>query len=351
MFGIDPMVLAIIGLAAIAAAAVAYGVLYSQIETQKKTENRYKKVRAAETDTVKVKAARDRVAEMSKRRKSMQDQLKDLEKKQEQVKKSTQIKLKDRLAQAGLPITEMQYKIGGVVLAAITLMSGLIIVSSTGPSKNLGVLPINLSQLTVIGAAFVTGLGLPRFVLGFLHKRRMKKFIEEFPNSLDIMTRSLKSGLPLNDALRLIATEGQEPVKAEFRKVVESQQLGFSIPDACGRMHMSIPLQEVKFFGIVIAIQAQAGGNLAEALGNLSRVLRERKKMKAKVQALSMEAKASAAIIGSLPFIVAILVSMTSPHYIQPLFTDPRGNMILLGSAVWMGIGIFVMRQMINFDV
>ena len=351
MFGIDPMVLAIVGLAAIAAAAVAYGVLYTQIETQKKTATRYNKVRAAETDTVKVKAARDRVTEMSKRRKSMHDQLKDLEKKQEQVKKSAQIKLKDRLSQAGLPITEMQFKIGSAALAAVTLFAGMIMVSSSGPSQNFGVLPISLSQLTVIGMAFVAGIGLPRFVLGFLYKRRMKKFIDEFPNSLDIMTRSLKSGLPLNDALRLIATEGQEPVRAEFRKVVESQQLGFSIPEACARMQTAIPLQEVKFFGIVIAIQAQAGGNLAEALGNLSRVLRERKKMKAKVQALSMEAKASAAIIGSLPFIVGILVSMTSPQYIQPLFTDPRGNMILLASAVWMGIGIFVMRQMINFDV
>ena len=116
-------------------------------------------------------------------------------------------------------------------------------------------------------------------------------------------------------------------------------------------MFTNIPLQEVNFFSIVIAIQSQAGGNLSEALGNLSRVLRERRKMRAKVNALSMEAKASAAIIGALPFIVALLVYLTSPDYIMILFTDPRGHLILGISAVWMSIGILVMRNMINFDI
>lgn len=351
MFGIDPMVLAIVGLAAIAAAAVAYGVLFNQIENQKKTENRYNKVRVAETDTVKVKAARDRMAEMSKRRKSMQESLKDLEKKQEQTKKAETVKMKDRLIQAGIPITETQFYIGNVVIALATLVAGLIFASGLDGAKSTGPIPLGPTQLSVIGFAFAMGFGFPRFLVGFLFNRRMKKFIDEFPNSLDIMVRSIKSGLPLNDAIRLIAMEGQEPVKSEFRRVVESQQVGLSIPEACARMHNSIPLQEVKFFSIVIAIQAQAGGNLSEALGNLSRVLRDRKKMKGKVQALSMEAKASAAIIGSLPFVVALLVTLTSPQYITPLFHDPRGNVVLLASAIWMAIGIFIMRKMINFDI
>jgi tight adherence protein B len=165
------------------------------------------------------------------------------------------------------------------------------------------------------------------------------------------MVRSIKSGLPLNDAIRLIASDGQEPVKTEFRRVVDSQQIGLSIPEACARMLQTMPLSEVNFFAIVIAIQSQAGGNLSEAIGNLSRVLRERKKMKAKVKALSMEAKASAWIIGALPFIVSTLVYLTSPDYISILFTDPRGHIILLFSAIWMGIGIFVMRNMINFEI
>jgi tight adherence protein B len=157
--------------------------------------------------------------------------------------------------------------------------------------------------------------------------------------------------LPLNDAIRMVAADGQEPVKTEFRRVVESQQLGLSVPDSIARMHLTMPLSEVSFFAIVIAIQGQAGGNLSEALSGLSRVLRDRKKMKAKVQALSMEAKASAAIIGALPFIVAFLVYLTSPQYIMILFTDARGHLILGASAVWMSIGLVVMRKMINFDI
>ncbi|MCD2172648.1 type II secretion system F family protein [Rhizobium sp. C4] len=351
MFGFDPMVLAIIGLAAIAAAAVAYGVLFSEIENQQKTTSRYKKVKAAETDTVKVKAARDRMQEATKRRKSIQDSLSELEKKQEQNKKVDTPTLKVRLLQAGLAITESQFYIGSAIMAFGTLVVGFIMTADMSGTPAIDFLPFSNAQLGVFAIAFVMGVGAPRFVVGFLYKRRMKRFLNEFPNSLDIMVRSIKSGLPLNDAVRLIAMEGQEPVKSEFRRVVEAQQMGMSIADACARMNATIPLQEVKFFAIVIGIQAQAGGNLSEALGNLSRVLRDRKKMLGKVQALSMEAKASAAIIGALPFIVATLVSITSPDYIKPLFTDPRGHLILLGSAVWMSIGVLVMRKMINFDI
>jgi tight adherence protein B len=179
----------------------------------------------------------------------------------------------------------------------------------------------------------------------------VKKFLNEFPNALDIIVRAVKSGLPLNDGIRLIASEAPEPVRTEFRRIVESQQLGMSIPDATMRMPETMPCPEAGFFGIVIQIQSQAGGNLSEALGNLSRVLRDRKKMKAKVQALSMEAKASAAIIGALPFIVAFLVYMSSPNYIMPLFTTPTGHLILGISGLWMSIGIFVMRKMMNFEV
>ena len=141
-----------------------------------------------------------------------------------------------------------------------------------------------------------------------------------------------------------------EPVRTEFRRIVEAQQIGMSIPEAAMRMPETMPCPEAGFFGIVIQIQQQAGGNLSEALGNLSRVLRDRKKMKAKVQALSMEAKASAVIIGALPFIVAFLVYLSSPNYIMPLFTTSAGHLILGVSGVWMSIGIFVMRKMMNFE-
>lgn len=338
MFGIDPTILAIVVLVAVSTGAVAYGVLYSRIETDKKTANRINRVRAAETDMSQVKAARDRMQEVSKRRKSVQDSLKELEKKQQQekTKKANAASIKAKLTQAGLSITLTQFylfsALFGFLVLALAFLAGM-------------------PPLVMLGASFVAGLGLPRWIVGFLVNRRQKKFLEEFPNSLDVMVRSIRSGLPLNDAIRMIASDGQEPVKSEFRRIVESQQLGLNVADSVARMHLTMPLSEVNFFAIVIAIQGQAGGNLSEALGNLSRVLRDRKKMKAKVNALSMEAKASAAIIGALPFIVALLVYLTSPEYIMILFTDSRGHLILGFSAIWMSIGLLVMRNMINFEI
>jgi tight adherence protein B len=335
MFGIDPIVLLIVLLTAVSAAAVCYGILYSRIETQKKTESRVNRVKQAETDRVKVKVARDRVQEMSKRRKSVQETLKDLERRQSENAKKKQ-SLKARLVQAGLSLTPSRFYIFSVLFGIFVTLVFFIV----------GVPP-----LVILGMFVATAFGLPRWVVGFLIKRRQAKFLDEFPNTLDLITRSLRSGLPLNDAVRLVAAEAREPVKTEFRRVVEAQQVGLSMAEACARIANYMPLQEVNFFSIVIAIQAQAGGNLSEALGNLSKVLRERKKMKAKVKALSMEAKASAVIIGALPFIVMTLVYITSPQYMMILFTDPRGHLIMIGAAVWMSIGIFIMRNMVNFEI
>ncbi|MBB1249397.1 type II secretion system F family protein [Rhizobium sp. G21] len=336
MFGFDLTTIAIIALAAISAAAVAYGVLFSQIESDKKAKSRFEKMGMSDVDKTKVKASRDRLAELSKRRKSVQDSLKELEKKQQEANKKKAATLKSRIVQAGLSFSETQFYLGSAVLGAAVAV--LLLFSGA-------------SILIIAGVSFVAAVGLPRLYVTFMFKRRMKRFIEELPNALDVMVRSIKSGLPLNDAIRLIASEAKEPVKTEFRRVIEAQQMGLSVPEAVGRMSQTVPLQEVNFFGVVIAIQAQAGGNLSEALGNLSRVLRDRKKMKAKVSALSMEAKASAVIIGALPFIVAFLVYLTSPDYMLILFTDPRGHLIMGVSAVWMSIGIFVMRNMTNFEI
>lgn len=336
MFGIDITILAVIGLAALAAAGLAYGVMFSRIETENKTQSRVNRVKSSETDRVKVKQARDRVAETSKRRKSVQDSLKDLEKKQTEKDRKRQVAMKDRLIQAGLSISIGQFYLFSAIFAVFAF-----VLSFLG----------GVSLLVGAGIALIAFAGLPRFVVGFLINRRKNKFLEEFPNALDVMVRAIKSGLPLNDALRLIASDGQEPVRSEFRRVIEAQQVGLSVPEGCARLVNTMPLPEVNFFAIVIQIQSQAGGNLSEALGNLGKVLRERRKMKAKVKALSMEAKASAWIIGSLPFIVATLVYLTSPDYMMILFTDPRGHIIMGLSAVWMSIGILVMRNMINFDI
>lgn len=324
-------------LVAVSAGAMAYVFLFSQIEVEKKTANRVSRVKAAETDHTKIKAARDRVQELSKRRKSVQDTLKDLEKKQnEKSKDRRDTTVRGKLVQAGLSISIQKFYLMGTGLGLAMFLVALL---------------YGAHIFLALGTGFVGALGLPRWILNFLVKRRQNKFLEEFPNALDVMYRSIKSGLPLNDSVRLIASDGQEPVKTEFQRVVEAQQVGMTIPEGINRMMLTMPLPEVNFFGTVITIQAQAGGNLSEALANLSKVLRERKKMKAKVSALSMEAKASAVIIGALPFIVATLVYLTSPDYIMVLFTDPRGHLVLGASAIWMSIGIVVMRQMINFDI
>ena len=150
--------------------------------------------------------------------------------------------------------------------------------------------------------------------------------------------------------MRIIAIDSPEPVRGEFRSIMETQAIGMPIGDSCAKLYERIPIAEANFFGIVIAIQSKAGGNLSEALGNLSKVLRDRKKMKAKIQAMSMEAKASASIIACLPLAVMLIVYVTSPNYIELLWTTAMGRMMLAGCAVWMLIGVLVMRKMINFD-
>lgn len=335
MFGIDMQVLAIALLCAISAAAVSYGVLFSRIQNEKKAEDRIAWVKTAEFSNSKGKVARDRVQEIARKRKALEEDLKALEKQQHE-KTRNKLSVRSRLTQAGLKITVTQFNLisaaVGILVLVFAFLSGA-------------------QLLIAVGIAFATALGLPRWVLNFLVKRRKNKFLNELPNALDVMVRSIKSGLPLNDAIRLIANEGQEPLKSEFVKLVEAQSFGLSIPEACARLYQSLPLPELNFFSIVITIQSQAGGNLSEALGNLSNVLRERRKMKQKIAAYSMEAKASAIIIGALPFIVTLLVYLTTPDYIMILFTDPRGHMILGASLVWMSIGVYIMRNMINFDI
>lgn len=337
MFGIDTTTLAFIVLAAVSAGGLAYAFLFTRIENEKNVEKRLDTIKKAETDRGAVRASRDRLAEAAKRRKSIEDTLKTLDEKQKvkdrNIKKPP---LKVQIRQAGMQVSIERFYLYSVICG---LLVTLVVFVAGAP-------------LYVLPGAFLAGtVGLPRWFVAFRRARRVKAFLEEFPNALDIIVRAVKSGLPLNDGIRLIANEAQEPVRTEFRRIVEAQQVGLSIPEATLRMTETMPCPEAGFFGIVIQIQQQAGGNLSEALGNLSRVLRDRKRMKAKVQALSMEAKASAAIIGALPFIVAFLVYLSSPNYIMPLFTTSTGHLIIGISLIWMSVGIFVMRKMMNFEV
>jgi len=165
-----------------------------------------------------------------------------------------------------------------------------------------------------------------------------------------VIVRGIKAGLPLFESIKVVAADAPEPLKGEFLAIIETQAIGMPLGDACARLFDRMPVPEANFFGIVIAIQQKSGGNLSEALGNLSKVLRDRKKMAEKIQAMSMEAKASAGIIGSLPPIVMLLVYLSTPGYISLLWTHPTGQMMLVCCVVWMSIGIFVMKRMINFD-
>ncbi len=337
MFGLDPTLLIFVLLAATSAGAVAYALMFTTISNETKTARRLETVKKAETDRAVVKASRDRLAEAAKRRKSVQDSLKDLDERQKardrNIKKPP---LRVQLRQAGMSVSIERFYVYSAIVGVFVTIAAFI---------------AGAPLIALPGALIAGAIGLPRWFVSFRRGRRVKAFLNEFPNALDVIVRAVKSGLPLNDGVRLIAQESQEPVKTEFRRIVEAQQVGMPVSEAALRMQETMPCPEAGFFGIVIQIQQQAGGNLSEALGNLSRVLRDRKKMKAKVQALSMEAKASAAIIGALPFIVAFLVYLTSPNYILPLFTTSTGHLILGVSAIWMSMGIFVMKKMINIEV
>ncbi len=239
-----------------------------------------------------------------------------------------------RLSRAGLQTTTRQYWITSFIIGGVVLAGGLLLLPQ----------PLIAPPL-----AFAATFGLPRWVLKFLAKRRQNKFLAEFANAIDVVVRGVKSGLPLIECLEIIARESPEPIRSEFRDLIEQQRIGVPIAECFDRMMERMPLPEVSFFAIVVAIQSQAGGNLAEALGNLSGVLRSRIQLAAKVKALSGEAKASAAILGALPFIVISMVYLTSPDYIEVLWTDKKGHLFLAAAGFWMSCGIWMMRQMINF--
>ncbi len=269
----------------------------------------------------------------AQRRKSVQALLKDIEAKQAEKKKE-KITLRRRLEMAGVSVTVRTFWLvsGGIalVVALACFLAGQTLI------------------VTAL-AAFGASLGLPRWVLNFLKNRREKAFTAEFANAIDVIVRSVKSGLPTNEALKIVAREIPDPVGAEFNKLVEGLKVGVSLEQGLKKMFDSMPTAEVSFFGIVMSIQQKSGGNLSEALGNLSGVLRDRKRLQGKIKAMSSEAKASAMIIGALPPGVMGIVYLTTPDYISLLFSERLGNLMLAGVVVWMGTGIFVMRKMINF--
>lgn len=264
------------------------------------------------------------------RRKQIMKQLQD----SERASRKARISLAAKLKQAGLATSVKTFWIISAVLGVIALLLPLL---------------FGLNILIAVGAAVVFGLGLPRWVVGFLGKRRMKKFSSHFADAVDVIVRGIKSGLPVHDCFKIIARESPAPLGGEFQMLVEGLGVGLTLQQALEKMYERMPTPELKFFAIVIGIQQKTGGNLAEALGNLSTVLRARKMMGEKIKALSSEATASAGIIGSLPPAVMILVSITTPAYMGKLFTEPRGQFMLLIAVMMMALGVFVMKRMISF--
>ena len=334
MFGLELNTLAFVGLVSLAACAVVYTLLFDRVSNEKTQEKRVGRIKSRHSTNEGRAKAHAKIVDASKRRQSVQSTLKELEERNKK-KNPNRVGIKETIRQAGLSLSMR-------VFIVISLLTGFLLLAFTF---------LVSGKLLVAGAAGVVGgLGLPRWVIGYLKKRRMGKFTEEFPNAVDVIVRGVKAGLPLNDCLGIVAAESKEPVCTEFKKIIETQNMGVPMTEAIQKLFKNVPLTEANFFGIVIAIQQGAGGNLSEALGNLSKVLRDRKKIKNKIKAMSAEAKASAMIIGALPVIVAVLVYLTTPSYIMTLFTHPTGHIILMCSAVWMFIGCMVMRAMINFD-
>ncbi len=318
--------LALAFLAATAIGGVAWVFLYPVLSGERKAEQRRSSLAKAEP------SARGSDRGQRSRREQVESSLKEIE---ERRKKDAKVSLSSRISQAGLSWSKQKFAVISSLLGFLTF-----VVCFLG----------GLGLIAATAFGFAAAIGLPRWLLGFLKKRREKKFIAALPDAVDVIVRGIKAGLPLFESIKVVAADSPQPLKAEFLAIIETQAIGMPLGEACARLYERMPLPEANFFGIVIAIQQKSGGNLAEALGNLSKVLRDRKKMTEKIQAMSMEAKASAAIIGSLPPIVMFLVYLTTPDYISLLWTHPTGQLMLAGCVAWMSTGILVMKKMINFD-
>jgi tight adherence protein B len=303
------------------------GFVFAGDGSRTRTMKRAQAISGSGREKSRAKAA---TADPNARRKQILQSLKEQERRQ----RKASLNLGARLVQAGLPnnITAfwmISAAVGAVVLGAAWFLSN--------------------KPLIAFALGFATAFGLPQWVVGFLGQRRIKQFSALFSDAIDIIVRGIKSGLPVHDALKIIGAESPEPLGGEFIRLVENIGMGMTIDQALEKMYERMPTPELRFFVIVLSIQAKTGGNLAEALGNLSQVLRSRKLMREKIKALSSEAIASAVIIGVLPPGVMALIMVTAPDYMSKMFTDPRGNTMLIIAAAVMCTGILVMRKMINF--
>lgn len=321
----NPLILA--GLVAVSLATAAFALL--PVFTSGRADKRMQSLK--NPGTVKTVDREGRLREERRR-----EMLQNVQQQVNQAKKDAKrISLDARIYQAGMKI-----KKGAFIRNSVILGIGLFAI--------LFVLQVPLIFAAVISLS-IAYLG-PRWWVNRKRRKFQSKFLDELPNAIEAMVRGVKSGLPLNDSIRVVAKEVKEPVRSEFAKVLDNQAMGNTMEEAIKSIYKRVPLPEVNFLVVVVTVQSQSGGNLSEALANLARVLRDRRKMQAKVKAMSAEAKASAMIIGSLPFVVATLVSFVQPTYLLPLVSGTVGYICLGVAATMMSLGMFIMSRMIKFD-
>ncbi|MGX7896708.1 type II secretion system F family protein [Tsuneonella sp. HG222] len=241
-----------------------------------------------------------------------------------------------RLERTGKPWTLQQYL---YVSAGIGLLVTLLVYLKTS------------APLMALGIGVLVGAGLPHMAVSHFIKKRLNAFNAKFPDGIELLVRGLRSGLPVTETLAVVAQEIPGPVGSEFKGVVERIKIGRTMEESLQETADRLGTAEFQFFVITLAIQRETGGNLAETLSNLADVLRKRSQMKLKIRAMSSESKASAYIVGSLPFIVFGLISWINPKYVAGFFSDDRLIATGLGGMVWMSIGAFIMAKMVSFEI
>jgi len=245
--------------------------------------------------------------------------------------------IKLRLARTGRKLTIVHY---GLMILTFGLLSGMVFLVLFG---------VNIIISILMGV--IVGAFLPHLIINGMIKKRILSFISLFPDALDLIVRGLRSGLPITESMNSVASEVDDPVGGEFRRVMDQIRLGKNLDEALEETAQRIDSPEFKFFVISLAIQRETGGNLAETLSKLSDLLRRRQQMKLKIKAMASEGKASAYIVGALPFVMFFMLLLINYNYTSVLFTDQRATYIALGGLVWMSIGGFIMKQMINFEI
>lgn len=248
-----------------------------------------------------------------------------------------QAALRQRLARTGRRVSLGAYAASGVALAVVTA-SVLVLIAR---------LPMPLS----VAVGVLIGVAGPHLTVNIMIRRRLDRFVALFPDAIDLIVRGVKSGLPVIESIASVGREMADPVGTEFRRIADSIRFGQTLEDAMWETAGRIDTPEFRFFVISLAVQRETGGNLAETLGNLSDILRRRRQMRLKIKAMSSEARASAMILGSLPFVLFGIIFLVNPGYASVLFTDPRGRIALIAGLGIMGIGILIMRKMVRFEI